>query len=168
MRIALLILGAAGAFLWPATAAAQATEAEARSITTFTAICLEHMGNAAAQATAAVAAPWNFVSDGPATDAGVFPYRSGSTRLGISEAMGSCTLTSELEPQVTLASVQSALTAALGTDGGQPLPEADSRYWLIAGDRNEEHVLALKVSNVSGRNLATLWVQRRATLSRHN
>jgi hypothetical protein len=60
------------------------------------------------------------------------------------------------------------MTAELGTDAGQPLPEADSRYWLIAGAGDEEHVLAVKVSSGTGRRLVTLWVQRRAALSNPN
>lgn len=140
---------------------------ESRLIAAFTTICLEHMGDAAAQAAAAAAAPWSFAADGPATDAGAIGYRSGSTRLGIGERTGLCTLTGELEPRATLASVRSAMTAAIGTDEGQPLA-ADSRYWLIADARDQEHVLALKVSNATGQNLATLWIQRRATLSRNN
>jgi hypothetical protein len=167
MRIALLLLGSA-AFLCLGVAGAHATEAESRLIATFTAVCLQHLGNPAAQSDAAVSAPWNFIQDGSATEEGISPYRSGSDRLGIGESLVSCTLTSEMGSDVTLASVQSAMTAAIGTDEGQPLAEADSRYWLIAGDGGEEHVLALKVSNASGRTLATLWVQRRAALSPRN
>jgi hypothetical protein len=137
-------------------------------IATFTAICLEHMGDAETQRTTAVAAPWNFAPGGPVTDPRITSYQSGSIRLGISDAMGTCTLTGGLEPQVTLASFQAVMAAAIGTDEGRPLREADSRYWIIADDHSQEHVLALKVSNESGRNLATLWVQRRAAVLPQN
>ncbi|HYD13523.1 MAG TPA: hypothetical protein VEC11_11820 [Allosphingosinicella sp.] len=166
MRSRLLLLGAA-AILCPAAAGAQPTPAESRLIAAFTTICLEHMGDAAAQRVTAAAAPWTFVTDGAPLDNGLVPYRSGSTRLGIGEALQACTLTGEMEPTVTLASFLSALTAAVGTDEGQPL-DANSRYWLIAGNRDEEQVLSLKVSNETGRNLATLWVQRRAPASQRS
>ena len=123
------------------------------------------MGDAAAQTAAAVIAPWNFAVDGPAGEDGVVLYRSGTSMLGIGETISSCALTDEMGPQVTLTTFQSAMTAAIGTDEGQPLLGSDSRSWLIAGPRDEQYVLALKVSNATGRNLATLWIQRRAALS---
>src|SRR4051794_7617277 len=129
MRIACLSLGFAAA-LCPAVANAQATPAEARLIAAFTAICLEHMGDAAVQATAATAPPWSFAPDGTPRENGLLPYRAGSTRLGIGAALEACTLTDEIEAPVTLASFQSVLTAAIGTDEGRPL-DANSRYWMI-------------------------------------
>jgi hypothetical protein len=152
----------------PAAAVADPTAAESRLIATFTAVCLEHMGDAAAQATTATAPPWNFALGDAATVAGLSSYRLGSSRLGIGAATATCALTSEMEPGVTLATLRSAMTAAIGTDAGQPLVEADSRYWLIAGSGGEEQVFAVKVSSETGRNLATMWIQRRASASRHN
>lgn len=168
MRIALILLGLAATMFVPAAAVADPTAAESRLIAAFTAVCLEHMGDAAGQTATATAPQWNFAAGDPATVAGLSSYRSGSSRLGISAATGTCSLTSEMESGVTLATLRSAMTAAIGTDEGQPLVEADSRYWLIAGTGGEEQVLAVKVSSETGRNLATLWVQRRATVSHHS
>ena len=163
MRIGHLFVGLA-AFMCPVAAGAQATPAESRLVGAFAAICLEHLGDATAQRMTATAAPWNFAADGAPRENGLVPFRSASTRLGIGAAREVCTLTGEMDSSVTLASFQAAMTAAIGTDEGQVLA-ADSRYWLIADSRYVEQVLSLKISNQSGRNLATLWVQRRATVS---
>jgi hypothetical protein len=168
MRSALLFLGSAVALIGATPAGARASEAESRLIATFTAICLEHMGDAAAQTATATAAPWNFAPAEPIGGMNLVHYRAGSSHLGIGAATGSCTLTDVMESAVTLATMRAALAEAIGTDDGHPLDERTSRYWLIAGDGGEEQVLSVKVSNDTGRNLATLWVQRHATVSQHN
>lgn len=168
MRSRFIFLGSAAALFSAAAAGAQGLEQEARIVAAFTAVCLQHMGDPAAQTAAATAAPWGFVPDGLPADDGVTRYRSGPHRIGISEPLGACTSTGEAGPGVTLATMQSAMTAALGTDDGQPLLQADSRAWIVADADDEQHVLALKVSGETGRNLVTLWVQRRAALANPN
>jgi hypothetical protein len=168
MRIAPLLLGLAATIFVPTAALADPTAAESRLIAAFAAVCLRNMGNAAGQAATATAAPWNFSAGHPATVAGLSPYFSGSSRLGIGAATGTCALTGDMESGVTLATLLSALAAAIHTTEGRELAEADSRYWLIAGNGGEEEILAVTVSKETGRNLATLWIQPRAALSNHN
>jgi hypothetical protein len=167
MRIALPVLGFAGALLLPGVAGAQPPAGESRLVGTFASVCLEHLDDRRAQSSAAISAPLNFVQDGPATRDGITAYRSATERLAVSGPLRSCALTSEVDAAVSLASVAAVVAAALGADEGRPL-EAESRYWLFAAAGGEEFVLGLRVSNARGPNLATLWVQPRSTLSDRN
>jgi hypothetical protein len=146
----------------PAPAAAVTAAAGApERVSAFRAICLDHIGDLGAQAAAARAEPWRFHADGAVGEA-VTHYRSALGMLGIGASARSCALTGEIDPGIDLSRFSAVMTASLGTDDGTPLDEADSVYWLIAPDhRNEQYVLALKVSRQTGRNLATLWVQKR-------
>jgi hypothetical protein len=137
---------------------------EGHFVSAFIAICLENMGDAKGQETAAIKAPLAFAKGAGDSD-GLREYLSGPYRLGIGEALQQCTLTRELASGSSLNSVISTMANAIGTDQGQELEEPDSRYWLIAGPADEEFVLAIKVSNKSDKRLATLWVQRRSGLS---
>ena len=149
----LLVLG-------QATASA-ATHDAPQLISAFRTICLEHLGDAAAQVAEGSRAPWNFVADQPA-ESGEDLYRSEFGLLAIGGAVQSCTITAEMDADVDLAAFRAAMAASLSLDDGRPLPEPDSAYWLIATDpSNEQFVIALKVSAATGRNLATLTIQKR-------
>ncbi|MGB5723555.1 MAG: hypothetical protein WBM39_04000, partial [Parasphingorhabdus sp.] len=125
--------------------AASNSAVESQFISVFTAICLENMGDPKGQETAATQPPLAF-SRGSNSDEGLEEYLSGPFRLGINAEGQQCALTYELGEESSLDSVIATMSEAIGTDQGQQLEEADSRYWLIAGPADQEYVLAIKVA----------------------
>jgi hypothetical protein len=166
MRSASLLSIPLAALLSSGPASAFATYDAPQLLAAFQAICLDHLGDADAQAAAARSSPWNFAPDDPA-ESGEAVYRSEFGLVGIVPATHFCALSSEMAPQVDLASFQRSLGASLGLPPGTPLEEPHSVYWLFTvGGNDDEYVLGLKVSAQSGRNLATLTIQKRDTLTR--
>src|SRR5207237_4159258 len=114
-------------------------------------------GDAGAQVAVARAAPWNFAPDGQ-TENRVTRFRSELGMLGVREVDKACTVTGAIDPQMDLRAFQAAMSESLPLGEGRPLEPPHSVYWLIAADgSNEQFVISLKVSNETGRNLATLW-----------
>ena len=117
------------------------------------------------QAAEASTAPWRFVPDGSAGE--MTRFRSDLGALGIGDADKICTITGAIDPGMGLSGFRTVMIAWLSIDEGSPLIDANSVYWLIApNESDEQYVMSLKVSDETGRNLATLWVQNRASLSR--
>jgi hypothetical protein len=160
-------IAASAAFLLAVQAAPSepaTTVDPARLISSFGSVCLEHLGDPRAQIAAARAAPWNFAPDEETADH-VTRFRSEMGMLGVWEAGKVCTMTVALEPGVDLRAFQAAMSASLPMGEGSPLEPSHSVYWLIAPDGSDEQfVMSLKVSDQTGRNLATLWVQSRESL----
>ena len=167
LKLAAIVLGLAIAV--PGQARAGESEVHAvdatELISAFGTICLDHLGDSNAQITAARGAPWNFEPDEDRME-NVAAFRSDLGVLGVGNSSRMCILTAEMDSQVRLASVQALLAQSLSLDEGSPLEEPVSVYWLIApNDSDEQFVLALKVSDWTGRNLATLTVQSRMSLN---
>jgi hypothetical protein len=163
MRLASQILCAAALASCPAPAmAADAGAAGAPELAAaFRAICLDHLGNARAQAAAALAAPWTFSPEGRTADDEA-RFRSALGALSIREAAGFCALTGEVDPRLDVAAFQAAMRTSLPFSPGQPMESPDSVYWLIAADGGgDQYVIALMVSSQTGTNLATLTHRKR-------
>lgn len=164
MRLPFPPLALAAALLAAGPSAATAASHDApQLISAFGTICLDHLGDAGAQAVEGSRAPWDFVADGR-SQFGENVFRSGFGMLAIGGSPQSCTLTAEMDADVDLASFQAALAASLPLGDGRPLPEPDSLYWLIETESpREQFVIAVKVSAATGRNLATLTIRKRET-----
>jgi hypothetical protein len=148
-------------------ASADSATQESAFVASFTEVCLGNLGDLADQATAAAKSASNFSRTSKVVD-GMDEYISEVGRLGIGGPHKACALTSRLPSATTLQSVVKTMSATIGTDGGEQLDDADSRYWLISGTSAEEYVLSVKVSRAENSPLATLWVQPRATLNATN
>jgi hypothetical protein len=155
VRIAFAFLVAALAASALLAAPASGGAEEKQFVSDFTSICLINLGDVKGQEAAATQAALAFTKSSE-RPGGLQEYLFGPYRLGIGEAGQECTLTREFGSGSSLGSIISTMGDAIGTDQGQQLEEADSRYWLIAGPADQEFVLAIKVSNKSDKRLATL------------
>ena len=133
----------------------------AQLITAFTAICLDHIADSPAQTAAGTAAPWLLVQDG-APDNGLTFYRSDTLAMGIRSGDGqSCGVTANVPLAQDLATVSTLVGTTLGLGEGQADPDNNSHYWMIQAEADSQRfAIAIKVSGVSGENVATLLLQK--------
>jgi hypothetical protein len=157
-----VIAGLAAGLLAPAASARADDGITAEQLVApFKAICLDHLGDNAAQAAAAQAAPWNYTPakhrDG-STD--TQRYVSGTIDISIGGADGVCAVTSVMEASVDLAKAGAALRASLPLGPGEASDTGDSLAWKIqTNDAKRDYGIGLMVSTRYGRPLGTLLVQ---------
>jgi hypothetical protein len=162
LRILLSIFSLCVALAAPASlsAAERSTVATPDQLmSAFSAICLSNVGNQKAQVSAAEGSDLGLKEQDPIS--GQRRFRSDVFALGLRDSDESCAVTAELDNTATLLDLAGAFRKAAGAGDPQPLEEANSVYWLIETQPdNQRRSISLKVSTESGANLVTFMITK--------